>query len=218
VEVVLIRYINTLFALTFQTHILHIASFILFFYQIVFSSTTSGFLAMHHHISRLTTALLLFAAAQTVDCQGLFTVTCATLTIQRSDPIVNPGVASGHVHAVVGGTAFNRTETNAQAVNAATTTCNRRFDKSNYWVPQLYHINGDGTFGIVPLFYSVSLENTNFIRDLDLTEPKTMYYFNRACNYNQANYAAGTLSCDPKFNATAPPAGFRMLAGNPTLR
>jgi hypothetical protein len=109
-------------------------------------------------MSSFTKVLLLFAAAQTVECQGLFTVTCASLTIQRSDPIVNPGVASGHVHAVVGGTAFNRTETNAQAVNAITTTCDKKVDKSNYWVPQLYHINGDGTFGIVPFLYSVSLE------------------------------------------------------------
>jgi hypothetical protein len=54
--------------------------------------------------------------------------------------------------------------------------------------------------------------------DLDLTEAKFIYYFNRACDYNRASYAAGHLSCDPKFDATAPPAGFRVLSGNPALR
>jgi len=152
------RYINDLFSLTPWTQNFHIASFVPCSYQIAFSSTTSDFLAMHRPMSSFPMALLLFAAVQTVHCQGLFNVVCAPLTIQRSDPIVNPGVASGHVHSVVGGTAFNRTETNAQAVNAVATTCNKKTDNSNYWVPQLYHINGDGTFGIVPFQSSVSLE------------------------------------------------------------
>jgi hypothetical protein len=38
--------------------------------------------------------------------QVAFTVNCAPLTIQRADPIVNPGEISGHVHAVVGGKCF----------------------------------------------------------------------------------------------------------------
>lgn len=33
---------------------------------------------------------------------------CAPLTIQRSDPIISPGIPSAHVHAIIGGNAFNR--------------------------------------------------------------------------------------------------------------
>ena len=31
-----------------------------------------------------------------------FTVNCVPLTIQRADPIVNPGVAGGHLHSIIG--------------------------------------------------------------------------------------------------------------------
>jgi hypothetical protein len=49
----------------------------------------------------------------------VWTVNCAPLTVQRSDPILFPGVPGSHVHAVVGGTAFNRTMTGINAaVNA----------------------------------------------------------------------------------------------------
>lgn len=70
-----------------------------------------------------------------------FVVNCNPLTIQRSDPIVSPGVPSTHVHAVVGGNAFNRNMTHKyDAVNSKATTCDKKLDHSSYWVPQLYAI------------------------------------------------------------------------------
>ena len=99
-------------------------------------------------------ALLLLPALANAQ---LFTVSCSALTVQRSDPIVSPGVASGHVHAVIGGTAFQRTMDNDTAVNAKLTTCDKKVDKSNYWVPQLYHITSDNMFEIVEFQGSVSL-------------------------------------------------------------
>ena len=86
----------------------------------------------------------------------LFTVNCQPLTIERSDPIVSPGAASGHVHAVIGGTAFQRTMSQTTAVNAKKTTCDKTLDKSNYWQPQLYHQRTDGQFELVTFQGSVS--------------------------------------------------------------
>jgi len=76
----------------------------------------------------------------------IFTVNCEPLTIQRSDPIVSPGVMSGHVHAVVGGTGFQQTMTAETATSSGNTTCNRHIDRSNYWQPMLYHKQTDGQY------------------------------------------------------------------------
>ena len=89
----------------------------------------------------------------------LFTVNCSPLTIQRSDPIVSPGKPSGHVHAVIGGTAFQQTMSATTAVDAKLTTCDKKVDKSNYWVPQLYHIRPDSKFEIVEFQGSVSRDH-----------------------------------------------------------
>ncbi len=86
----------------------------------------------------------------------LFTVNCQPLTIQRSDPIISPGIASSHVHAVIGGTAFQRTMSQTTAVNAKDSTCDKKLDNSNYWQPQLYHQRTDGQFELVTFQGSVS--------------------------------------------------------------
>jgi len=86
-----------------------------------------------------------------------FVVNCAPLTIQRSDPIISPGVASGHVHVVVGGNSFSRNMSAPDAALKSTkTTCDKKLDHSIYWVPQLYHQNADGSFEIVKLTGAVS--------------------------------------------------------------
>lgn len=81
---------------------------------------------------------------------------CNPLTQQRSDPIRSPGVASGHVHAIVGGNAFRR---NMSALNSAkiatASSCSPVLDNSNYWSPQLYHIREDGLFEMAPFMGAV---------------------------------------------------------------
>jgi hypothetical protein len=85
---------------------------------------------------------------------------------QRADPIMSPRVASSHVHAIVGGAAFNRTMNgNDSAVDALATTCDKFADHSNYvlgfWYstlndfadpkqrcPQLYQMT-NGIFSLV---------------------------------------------------------------------
>lgn len=84
--------------------------------------------------SYLALSLVAFLSGVTSVLAGTtWTVNCEVLSIQRSDPIVNPGVAGGHVHAIVGGTAFNRSMIgNNSAVIARATTCNKYTDHSNY--------------------------------------------------------------------------------------
>lgn len=105
---------------------------------------------MHISNSAFAATLLLslssLSHAQTTD---EITVSCNTLTIQRSDPIIDPGEASGHVHVVVGGTAFQREMDQDTAKNSKSTTCDKDIDKSSYWIPQLYHQTEDGKFEMV---------------------------------------------------------------------
>lgn len=85
-----------------------------------------------------------------------FTVNCQILTRQQSDPIVSPGVLANHAHLVVGGNAFSRSMGPADALGATGTTCDKNIDRSNYWIPQLYHIRSDGMYEMVPISGSVS--------------------------------------------------------------
>ncbi|KAL4865310.1 hypothetical protein BDV12DRAFT_211101 [Aspergillus spectabilis] len=130
-----------------------------------------------------------------VVAQGEFSFSCAPLTIQRSDPIVNPGAPGGHTHAIIGGTAFSRSMSPDAAPNSRETTCSVEMDRSNYWQPLLYHIRSDGQFEAVPF------------------QGTAAYYLSRACDY-----APGKSSCDPSVLPRAPPAGLRMLTGDPFLR
>lgn len=107
--------------------------------------------------SSLTVAATVAAALLQGTNAQLFTVNCAPLTIQRGDPIVYPGQISPHVHIVTGGTNFALSETNEQARNAKSTTCDKILDQSNYWQPQLYHQRHDGKFEMVHMQGNVSL-------------------------------------------------------------
>jgi hypothetical protein len=139
-------------------------------------------------------ALVSLAAALTGDT---FTVNCAVLTQQRSDPLIFPGVPSAHVHGIIGGNAFSRNMQGMYAANNANvTTCNKALDHSNYWVPQLYHYS-DAT----KMFTLVTLEGS------------AHYYQKRACNYS-----ANIQYCDKTQVPLAFPYGFRMIAGDPYRR
>jgi hypothetical protein len=71
----------------------------------------------------------------------------------RMDPIVSPGVASGHVHTVHGGNKFALTMTDDQALDSTCTSSLVKNDKSNYWTPKLYFHAANGSFIDVPMFY-----------------------------------------------------------------
>jgi len=124
-----------------------------------------------------------------------FTVNCAPLTIQRSDPVVQPGVASSHVHTVVGGNAFQRTMGPMDANKATETSCDKAIDHSNYWVPQLYHQRADTMWELVK------------------HKGTAVYYQKRACDF-----VPGAKYCNKTSVPMAFPDGFRMVAGDPLRR
>ena len=100
------------------------------------------------------TALGLFAPVQAGLRFG-----CSTLTIQRLDPIVNPGMApSVHLHHIVGGNAFNATMKGDIGEQATCTTCQMAEDFSNYWTAVMYFKDPkNGTYHRVPVVNNAAL-------------------------------------------------------------
>lgn len=70
---------------------------------------------------------------------------------ERADPIVNPGVVSGHVHKIAGGNGFGFTQNYAQARRSQCSSCPIKQDLSNYWTPKLYYHAQNGSFISVPV-------------------------------------------------------------------
>jgi len=124
-----------------------------------------------------------------------FTVNCAPLTQQRADPVVQPGIASAHLHSVIGGNAFRRAMGPDDAAKATQTTCDKAIDHSNYWVPQLYHYRTDKMWELAPW------------------QGSAVYYQKRACDY-----APGARNCNKNVTPLAFPYGFRMVAGDTNRR
>ncbi|TVY35595.1 WSC domain-containing protein [Lachnellula subtilissima] len=110
------------------------------------------------------------------------------LVIGRMDPIVSPGVASGHVHAVQGGNGFALNMTTQQAVSSSTcTTAYLKGDKSNYWTPALYFQD----------------PTTKKLEAVEFDYMNVYYFFDK-------------MSADDKIIAFPP--GLRILVGDPSLR
>lgn len=145
--------------------------------------------------TRLLTLLAVFCSF--CAASNVWTVNCAPLTVQRSDPIISPYGMSGHVHAVVGTTAFSQQMTGIyDAANGNQTTCDKWTDHSSYWAPHLYKILSDGTFSQLPFTGMVA------------------YYQNYTCDYN----ASANGVCPDNRNPAAFPDGLRMIAGNSKRR
>ncbi|RLN59907.1 hypothetical protein BBJ29_001912 [Phytophthora kernoviae] len=101
-------------------------------------------------ISPWVTPTLLLAAAMPA-AHGMFRFDCFNnLVVDRVDPIVSLGAASGHVHAISGGNGFSK-NADGKAMKASTcTSCPIGADLSAYWVPQLYVKFKNGTgYGLV---------------------------------------------------------------------
>lgn len=84
---------------------------------------------------------------------------CSSLTIQRLDPVVEPGRSpSSHVHHIVGGNAFNATMTGDVGSRATCTTCEMSEDFSNYWTAVLYFKHPtNGSYHRVPVINNAAL-------------------------------------------------------------
>lgn len=84
---------------------------------------------------------------------------CSTLTTQRLDPIVEPGmVPSAHLHHIVGGNSFNATMEGDVGARATCTTCEMSEDFSNYWTAVLYFKHPtNGSYHRVPVKNNAAL-------------------------------------------------------------
>lgn len=139
--------------------------------------------------SRIALTVLALAASPAA---AFFRLPCSRpVTVQRADPIVNPGELSGHSHTVMGGNGFNFTMDYDTAMSSTCSTCMVREDLSNYWIPTLYYRAEDGT-----------------LEDVRQTGGMLVYYLQR------------TDPKDPEYEngLVAFPEGFQMLAGDPHLR
>ncbi|OWZ01054.1 Murein transglycosylase [Phytophthora megakarya] len=102
-------------------------------------------------ISKWTAASLAVLATTVPIAHGMFRFDCFNnLVVDRVDPIVSPGEASGHLHAISGGNGFSKNADGAAMKASTCTSCPIGADLSAYWVPQLYVKFKNGTgYGIV---------------------------------------------------------------------
>ncbi|KEZ39131.1 hypothetical protein SAPIO_CDS10527 [Scedosporium apiospermum] len=106
-------------------------------------------------------SLVALATAQLAVGQELMRFGCSQLTLDRIDPLVNPGaLPAPHMHQVIGGNSFNATMDPASLDpprDSSCTTCTFAEDFSNYWTPNLYFRARNGTFKHVPIFANLGL-------------------------------------------------------------
>ncbi|KAL7937626.1 COOH terminal WSC domain-containing protein [Trichoderma chlorosporum] len=77
------------------------------------------------------------------------------LVTERADPIVQPGIASSHVHNILGGSAFSLTSTGEDLLKSSCSTALVKGDYSNYWYPTLYfHDPKTGILEYVDVYYT----------------------------------------------------------------
>ncbi|KAH8590340.1 hypothetical protein B0O99DRAFT_521725 [Bisporella sp. PMI_857] len=146
---------------------------------------------------------LIIALALVAPSQAGLRFGCSTLSIQRIDPLVEPGrVPSAHVHQIVGGNVFAPTMNSSgmDIGNKGTcTTCFFSEDFSNYWTAVLYFKARNGTYKRVPIYPNAQLEGDNIKGGM------TVYYTQVDFNTNGKD----------KITAFKP--GFRMTVGSPMI-
>jgi len=126
---------------------------------------------------------LVLALALVAPSQAGLRFGCSTLSIQRLDPLVEPGqVPSAHLHQIVGGNVFaptmpDNTSTVAIGDKGTCTTCFFSEDFSNYWTAVLYFKARNGTFHRVPIYDNADLEG-------NLQGGMTVYYTQQDFNSN----------------------------------
>lgn len=99
----------------------------------------------------LAAAAALFA--QNVAAQQMLRFACSQLVVERTDPLVNPGMKyTPHLHQIVGGNSFNVTmdPANDPATLSTCTSCSFVQDKSNYWTAVMFFKAKNGTYHRVP--------------------------------------------------------------------
>ncbi|KAF2672155.1 hypothetical protein BT63DRAFT_476951 [Microthyrium microscopicum] len=139
------------------------------------------------------------ALALVAPSQAALRFGCSTLSIQRLDPIVQPGaLPASHLHQIVGGNAFNATMTGDVGERGTCTTCTFSEDFSNYWTAVMFFKHPtNGTFKKVPIMQNAALPN-------GINGGMTIYYTQESFNSNG------------KAKITSFKPGFRMTVGAPS--
>ncbi|KAF2750512.1 hypothetical protein M011DRAFT_456379 [Sporormia fimetaria CBS 119925] len=128
---------------------------------------------------------------------------CSTVSIQRLDPVVQPGmIPSAHVHQIVGGNAFGPKMEGDIGEQASCTTCVYTEDLSNYWTAVMYFRHENGSYMRVPQYPNAQL-GTLGADDRTIKGGMTIYYTQKDFWDNGQEYI------------TSFPPGFRMTVGNP---
>lgn len=101
------------------------------------------------------------AVVQLAAAQELMRFGCSQLTIDRIDPLVNPGViGSPHIHQIIGGNSFNASMAPGvldPPTKSTCTSCTYSEDFSNYWTASAYFKAKNGTFKRVPQVANIGL-------------------------------------------------------------
>lgn len=116
----------------------------------------SFFLTMVHWI---TSIAAIAALSQHAFAQNMLRFACSQLVVERTDPLVNPGmIYTPHLHQIVGGDAFNVTmdPTIDIAQTSKCTSCSFVQDKSNYWTAVMFFKAANGSYIRVPQVRSPS--------------------------------------------------------------
>ena len=138
--------------------------------------------------------------------QGALRFACSSISIQRLDPIVEPGqIPSSHVHQIVGGNAFNATMQGDIGNQGTCTTCAYTEDLSNYWTAVMYFRHENGSYKRVPQYPNAQL-GTDGKEAPDIKGGMTVYYTSKDFNSN-----------GNQFIRAFPP-GFRMTVGSPAAK
>lgn len=102
---------------------------------------------------------LVLALTASAPSQAALRFGCGTVTIQRLDPLVEPGkTPSAHLHQIVGGNAFNATMSGDIGNQGTCTTCTFSEDFSNYWTAVMFFKHPtNGSYKRVPIIENDAL-------------------------------------------------------------
>lgn len=92
--------------------------------------------------------------AQNAAGQNMLRFACSQLVVERTDPIVNPGMTyTPHLHQIVGGNSFKPDmppESHDLVGGSTCTSCSYKEDLSNYWTAVMFFKAKNGTYKRVP--------------------------------------------------------------------
>ena len=99
------------------------------------------------YTNNVNTVALGLLSAFAAPAAAFWRLPCLTpIVVERADPIISPGVPSGHVHTIMGGNGFAFTMDYADTQASTCSSCTVIGDRSNYWVPTLYYHAENGSF------------------------------------------------------------------------